>query len=173
MKIGLVRHFEVIHSCKAFKCMSSEEFQQWQDEYNTAAIKPNPVTIDRREWQICYCSDLSRAIETARAIYGENSIRTELLREVEIRPAFKTDRRLPFILWTVLSRISWFFSRKSADSKRADDFINGILAGENKNILIVSHGALMWYLRKSLLSRGFTGPRFAKAKNGYLYIFEK
>ena len=43
----------------------------------------------------------------------------------------------------------------------------------DKDILIVSHGALMWCLRKALISKGFTGPHFAKAKNGYLYTFKK
>ncbi|MDF2505450.1 MAG: hypothetical protein K0R06_2944 [Clostridium sp.] len=36
----------------------------------------------------------------------------------------------------------------------------------------MSHGALMWYLRKVLLSKEFIGPKFTKAKNGYLYTFE-
>jgi len=90
-----------------------------------------------------------------------------------------TNINLPFILWTILGRSAWFFSHKSQSEKhidtkkRANDFISDILTDDKKNILIVSHGALMWYLRKALLSKGFTGPKFRKAKNGYLYVFEK
>jgi hypothetical protein len=47
------------------------------------------------------------------------------------------------------------------------------LTEDKNNILVVSHADLMWYLKKELLLRGFTGPKFGKAKNGYLYIFEK
>jgi broad specificity phosphatase PhoE len=93
MKIGLIRHFEVIHPYKLLALISSEEFKQWQEGYDTA--------------------------------------------------------------------------------KTANAFISDILTDDKKNILIVSHGALMWYLRKALLSKGFSGPQFRKAKNGYLYVFEK
>lgn len=50
MKIGLIRHFEVIHSCKAFTLMSSEEFKQWQNGYNTAKTKQNSLNIDKKQW---------------------------------------------------------------------------------------------------------------------------
>lgn len=41
------------------------------------------------------------------------------------------------------------------------------------NVLLVSHGAIMYYIRKELLINGFTGPSVTKAKNGFLYTFEK
>ncbi|MDD3224328.1 MAG: phosphoglycerate mutase [Clostridium sp.] len=173
MKIGLIRHFEVMYPSKAFALMSSEEFKQWQDSYNTAMTKSNTLDVDKSQWQICYSSDLPRAVYTAKTVFGDEIIKTKLLREVEILPLFKTNIKLPFVVWTVLGRFKWYFSRKKIDEKRASDFISDILNKNEKNILIVSHGALMWYLRKALISKGFNGPKFAKAKNGYLYIFEK
>lgn len=173
MKVGLIRHFKVIHSCSAFKLMSSEEFKNWQEGYNTAYVKPNTVEINKSEWHICYSSNLKRASYTAKTVYGNEIIETKLLREVEILPPFKSNIKLPFILWTILGRFAWFFGHKHIDEKRAYDFISDILNKNDKDILIVSHGALMWYLRKALVSKGFTGPHFAKARNGYLYTFKK
>lgn len=177
MKIGLIRHFEVIHSHKHF--MTSEEFQEWANGYNTAEIRANIVNMDKTKWQSCYSSDLKRAVITAKAVYKNEIISTELLREIEISPVFNTKLRLPYILWLILGRSAWFFSHKSQGErhidtkKRAHDFITYIIAKDNENVLIVSHGALMFYIRKELLKRGFKGPRFSKARNGYLYIFEK
>lgn len=173
MKIGLIRHFQVAYPCKAFTLMSSGEFKEWQDGYNIAKIKQNHVDIDKSQWQICYSSDLSRAMHTAQAVYDNEIIQTKSLREVEILPLFKTNIKFPFILWNILGRFAWYFSHKHIDEKRAYDFIFNILIEDKNDILIVSHGALMWYLRKALLSKGFSGPSFTKAKNGYLYIFEK
>ena len=51
MKIGLIRHFQVIHPYKLFALISSEEFKQWQDGYDTAKTKPNLVEIDKSQWQ--------------------------------------------------------------------------------------------------------------------------
>ncbi|SMC19773.1 Histidine phosphatase superfamily (branch 1) [Clostridium acidisoli DSM 12555] len=172
MKIGLIRHFEVIQSSKALTLMSSEEFKQWQNRYNVAMTRSNAIDIDKKEWQICYTSDLSRAVYTAKTVFGDKIIETKLLREVEILPLFDTNIKIPFIIWNTLGRFQWYFSRKHIDEKRANDFISDILNKYEKNILIVSHGALMWYLRKSLISKGFNGPRFGKAKNGHLYIFK-
>ena len=173
MKVGLIRHFRVIHSYRLFKLMTSREFEDWQYGYDTAETKRNPIEIDKSEWQICYSSDLKRAVYTARTVYGDNIIKTKLLREVEIIPSLKTNVKLPFLFWTILGRFEWYFCHKHVDEKRAYDFICSILNEDGKNVLIVSHGAIMWYLRKALLLKGFKGPRFGKAKNGYLYVFEK
>ncbi|WP_269082515.1 hypothetical protein [Aneurinibacillus tyrosinisolvens] len=40
-------------------------------------------------------------------------------------------------------------------------------------MLIVSHAALMMFMEKELLKRGFTGPKVKTAENGKLYLFEK
>lgn len=173
MKIALIRHFKVLYPCKLFKFMSSKEFKQWQNGYNTAEVKENPVYIDKEQWQVCYSSDLPRALHTAKIVYENEIIETKLLREVEILPLFNINIRLPFILWDTLGKIGWYFFRKHIDDKRACDFISNVLIEDKKNILIVSHGAIMWRLRKVLIYKGFTGPRFTRAKNGHLYIFEK
>jgi Fructose-2,6-bisphosphatase len=176
MKIALIRHFQVIHPHKMF--MSSNEFRKWVEGYNVAETKENIVNIDKSQWQICYSSDLQRAINTATTVYGREIVTTNLLREIEISPFFNTVIKLPFILWNILGRSAWFFSHKSQNEKyldtkrRVHDFISEILIIKNNNILIVSHGALMWYIKKELLLRGFSGPNFIKAKNGCIYVFE-
>jgi hypothetical protein len=107
MKIGLIRHFEVIHPYKLLALISSEEFKQWQEGYDTAKTKQNIVDIDKSEWQVCYSSDLSRAVYTAKTVYGNGLIQTKLLSEIEISPFFKSNIKLPFILWTILGRSAW------------------------------------------------------------------
>lgn len=50
--------------------------------------------------------------------------------------------------------------------------LDTILQQGNEDVLIVSHGALMMYMRKELIRKGFRGPSFSTPKNGQLYIFE-
>lgn len=179
MKIGLMRHLPVIHSHKAF--MTSNEFNLWQKGYDTADVKDNSIIMDETIWGKCYCSDLPRAVTTAKKVYTDELIRTNLLREIEIAAPFDTSIKLPFIIWTILGRSAWYFSHKSQREsyndtlKRAESIINNILEEDtdNLNVLIVSHGALMYYMRKVLLQKDFNGPSFTKAKNGELYVFEK
>lgn len=178
MKIGLVRHFEVIKPI-INRHMTSTEFKAWQDGYDTADVKIKSSNIKSDDWHICYCSTLPRAIKTAKTIYKGKIIKSDLIREIEIAPAFNSNIKLPFMFWTIIGRLAWYFSHKSQSEKhletkkRVHKFISDILSKYNDNVLIVSHGALMYYMRKELLHNGFTGPSFIKAENGALYTFEK
>lgn len=179
MKIGLVRHFEVIEP-EINGGMTSAEFKAWQDGYDTADVKVKPANIKSEDWKICYCSTLPRAIKTAKTVYDGEIIQTNLLREIEIGPAFNTKVRLPFMFWNIIGRCAWFLSHKSQSEKhmetkeRAHKVVVNILnKHQQENVLIVSHGAIMYYIRKELLHNGFTGPSFTKAKNGFLYTFKK
>lgn len=178
MKVGLVRHFEVVKP-QINGGMTSAEFKAWQDGYDTADVKIKPANIKSEDWQICYCSTLPRAFKTAKTIYTGEIIQTNLLREIEIAPAFNTKFKLPFMFWTVVGRCAWYFSHKSQSEKymetkkRAHEIVSDILNKHKDNVLLVSHGAIMYYIRKELLINGFTGPSFTKAKNGFLYTFQK
>lgn len=178
MKIGLVRHFEVIKP-QISGGMTSAQFKVWQDGYDTADVKIRTANIKSEDWQICYCSTLPRAFKTAKTIYNGEIIQTNLLREIEIAPAFKAKFKLPFMFWTIVGRCAWYFSHKSQSEKymetkkRAHEIVADILNKHKDNVLLVSHGAIMYYIRKELLINGFTGPSFIKAKNGFLYTFEK
>lgn len=177
MKIGLVRHFEVIHSYSKF--MTSKEFEEWIKIYDTAPVRKDYIDKSQIKWESCFSSDLPRALSTARHIYKEEIIRTKELREVPLSPVFKTNIKLPFALWTVLGRIAWLCSHGSQNEKKAEteerirNLISYAIASQEKNTLLVTHGFLMKYIQEYLLEQGFKGEKFIKAKNGKIYIFEK
>lgn len=176
---GLVRHFQPISTYNCNRFMTGIEFKEWVREYNTADINHGDLRLDRSEWQKCYASDLPRAIQTARMIYNGEIIETQILREIPIEPVFRTSLKIHFALWSILGRVAWLASHKSQTEnriqtqKRVDGFISQILSLEESNILIVSHGGIVWLLQKELIKHGFVGKRFTKAKNGKLYVFEK
>jgi broad specificity phosphatase PhoE len=62
---------------------------------------------------------------------------------------------------------------KADGIKRIQAVMDEILSQSEEDVLIVSHGALMMFMRKELLKRGFKGPRLKTPENGKLYIFEK
>ena len=70
MKIGLVRHFKV--DCPHKVMMTSKEFREWSEKYEHARILKKKVNMSGIHWDICYCSDLERAVETAKEVYSGN-----------------------------------------------------------------------------------------------------
>jgi len=180
MRIGLVRHFEVLlKKPPRKKVITQSELIDWLEEYDRAEIEKARTSLQDIDWQRCYSSDLPRAITTAREIYKGEIVATEVLRELQLNPIFKKDVKLPYLLWPVIIRVAWLVNHKSQikykleSLKRIKDFIDELLSLHLENILIVSHGAIMIYLRKELKKRGFKGPKFSLPVNGELYVFEK
>lgn len=180
MKVGLVRHFEVDCQMPGIgKLMTPDQFRQWLQEYETSDIKYTKVEPSAITWNKCYSSNLSRAIKTARNFYDGQIIETQALRELVIYPPTDINIKLPILLWLIFGRMAWMLSHKSQiESKsrfqeRVNYILEELILKDDKNVLIVSHGFLMIFLRKELLKHGFKGPEFKKADNGKLYIFEK
>ncbi|WMM26242.1 histidine phosphatase family protein [Tissierella sp. MB52-C2] len=177
MKIGLVRHFEVIHSYSKF--MTSKGFEEWVNIYDTAPVRQDYPDESQIKWERCLSSDLPRALSTARHIYKGEIIGTKELREVHISPVFKTNIKLPFALWTVLGRMEWLCSHGSQNEKKAEteerirNFISYVISSQENNTLLVTHGFSMKYTQEDLLKQGFKGEKFIKAQNGKMYIFKK
>ena len=178
MKVGLVRHFKV--KMKLPKgLVGPDEFMSWFDAYDAAEIETGTVDLGGVAWQRCYASDLPRAVQTAEAIYRGEIKTSTALRELRAYPFFQRNIRLPFIVWGILVRIAWAIDHKSqlesqADiEKRLGTALDEILQESGDDVLIVSHGACMMTLRKELLKRGFTGPKFSTPDNGKLYLYEK
>lgn len=177
MRIGLVRHFKV--HCPHKKMMTSEEFRQWSKKYEHAKIIKNAVEMYGIQWDICYSSDLPRAVTTAKEVYSGNINFDKLLREVDNAPFIHTERlRLPFALWHICGRLAWLFKSKSqpetirGTKKRVRRFMNKI-DWSKENILIVSHGFMMYNLQSELRKRGFKGIKVRHVKNGFLYEYIK
>lgn len=176
MKVGLVRHFKVRQAYPRGR-VSAREVEQWFRKYDEADIEEGQTDLGGIAWHRCYSSDMPRAVRTAESIYGTDIRKMPELREIPA-PTFQTNWRLPLLCWALLIRTSWLFHpRTRQDIKEArvriSKALDEALARNEDNVLIVSHGALMKYLRKELIVRGFRGPNFGVAKNGKLYAFEK
>jgi len=173
MKIGLVRHFEV--NCSHRCLMSAKEFREWVNLYDCSPTKTMDLIIEPGTWDKCYCSDLSRAIETAQHIYRGDIIKSKLIGEVPIAPVFESNVKLPYKFWLMAGRLAWICSHQSQSETlnqtkdRVRRFVSGIL--EEDNVLIVTHGFLMMQIQKELIDRGFSGNRFTRARWGKVYVF--
>ena len=177
MRIGLLRHFKV--NCPHQKSMTSDEFREWSRKYEVSKVIKKKVEMDGIEWDICYVSDLPRAITTAKEVYSGHLIIDKLLREVDNAPFIHTERiRLPFEVWHICGRLAWYFRSKSQPEsiagtrKRIEKFLDRI-DWSKENILIVFHGFMIYNFQKELRRRGFQGERLRLVKNGVLYEYIK
>jgi len=177
MKIGFVRHYKVDY--KAKKMMSSNDFEEYVTSYDNATVIENKIDLEHSQWNKCYCSDLTRAIITAKSIYDKELETTDLLREVKMYPVKKIRLKIPGFLWSISSRIAWKINHVSQletsddTKKRAKEFLSKLDLKEDENILIVSHGFFLITLINELKLLGFKGDIPRNMKNGYLYILEK
>jgi broad specificity phosphatase PhoE len=179
LTIGLVRHFKVIQPKPEKKWMTSVEFKNWVEEYDHCDVILQPSTIDRSDWDMCFSSDLSRAVKTSIHVYKDGVIFTEQLREINIRPFIHTNIKLHYKLWLYISRMSWQLIHKSdPDSKhkiiiRVQNIVDRIEQLDATRVLVVSHGALMWYIQKELRKRRYKGPMFVYPEHGKLYSYQR
>ncbi|MEP6795271.1 MAG: histidine phosphatase family protein [Saprospiraceae bacterium] len=175
MKIGLVRHFKVKHNYPTSWFVSKEEVLQWFEGYENAEIEYQQVNMGEIGWTSCYTSPSARAIKTADAVFSGNNIKTNALRELNILPLLNTKISLPFLVWAILVRIRSFSSNMITEEfkTRLFTFLDTIISEDNENVLIVSHGFVMMFLRKELLRRGFTGPGMMSPVHRRVYVFEK
>ncbi|MBO5198249.1 MAG: histidine phosphatase family protein [Lachnospiraceae bacterium] len=175
MRIGLLRHFKV--DCPHQKMMTSEEFREWSERYEVSGVLKNHVDMYGIEWDICYVSDLPRAVTTAKEVYSGNLFVDKLLREVDNAPFLHTERlRLPFELWHVCGRLAWLFRSRSQPEtisgtrRRIRKFL-GSIDWEKENILIVCHGFMIFNIQLELFRLRFMGTKLKKVRNGVLYQF--
>lgn len=177
MIIGFVRHFKVdLPGNKSV--YSTAEFNKQMIDYDSAPVIANNLDINESDWDICYCSDLLRAITTAHAIYKKEIIKTGLLREVPLRAFTNTTWRLPSFIWHFAGRIAWRFNKQSQPEvyeqtlKRVHDFYDLISSQKEKKVLVVTHGFFMRVLYEELIKKGFRGEIELNPRNGKLYIMQ-
>lgn len=175
MKVGLVRHFKVKKQLPKNIFVTSTDLKQWFDEYDIAEIEESEVNLNEVMWKRCFASDLPRAIKTAEKIYSGNIITMKELRELQLKLPLEKELKLPFLFWAILIKLGFLTPREYIKNvkKQIGTFLDEKLLTYNEDILIVSHGGLMIYLREGLMKRGFRGPKFKIPENGQLYIFEK
>jgi broad specificity phosphatase PhoE len=186
MKIGLVRHFRVEHRPQRF-WLTGKQFDHWVVEYEAAPIGNAEYDDGGQQWDRCLCSDQARAVHTARHIYPQEIVYTELLREVgvaalQLRRFKLPGLRLPLKAWLILCRLSWILGHPSQpESKRtvlerASKVIDSLEAEadrDSQSVLLVSHGGFMTTLDRELRRRGYRAERMGHPRNGQLYLYEQ
>ncbi|EHB68487.1 MULTISPECIES: histidine phosphatase family protein [Paenibacillus] len=177
--IGIVRHFKVTYKPEN-KWMTAKQFNNWVEEYDKAEIQiANNISNDRK-WDVCYCSNQSRATRTAKVIFDGEIIITDQLREIGITAVSKSKIKLHLTIWLILARIAWFLSHKSQEESKLQTLSRAKLILDEieqkyseTNVLIVSHGAFIKTLTKELDRRGYKGKVDIKPRNGKLYTYNK
>lgn len=175
MRIGLVRHFKVKHPFPDKFLLTAEEVVQWFEAYEQAELDITPADLRNVSWEICYSSPLNRAVKTAKNIFnGEINISSSLT-ELSAAPFLYRKIRLPFLLWGLIVRVRSTSSgdEMNAFKQRINTLLDQILAGEEENVLIVSHVFVMQHLHKELIRRGFAGQAFRRPDHGIVYVFKK
>jgi len=175
VRIGLIRHFKVKQAYPAGVRISAQEISDWFRVYDQTDIEVGESDLGGIPWKHCYASDMPRALRTAQIIYNGHITPLKELRELP-PPQFRTAAKLPFIAWAVLIRMSWLFNRQTREDIRMakiriNQVLDQIIKEKEQDVLIVSHAALMLYMRKELLKRGYSGPKFQVAENGKLYVY--
>ena len=178
MILGLARHFQIPH--KKFSLLNGGAFDTWSEWYDTTEVHAREVPKADSSWEKCYCSNLPRAMYTAKWLYPGPIEVTPLLREVPYSRFLPRNLHFPLFMWTTSSRVGWFLNHKSQEENRYQTFerIEKFLAllmerhGKNDRVLIVSHGFLMQYLEKELVQRGFKGDVPLRPRGGIIYEFK-
>ncbi|WP_088105695.1 histidine phosphatase family protein [Halalkalibacter urbisdiaboli] len=176
MKIGLIRHFKVKRGYPQ-KLVTGKDLMNWVEEYDQSEVEETELDLGAVDWKRCYSSDLPRAKVTARKAFKEEIIYMKELREIGLNPLIKMNIKLPLFIHLLLIRVAWLCNHKSQPETKAEVFkrisrtLDEILKSD-KDVLIVTHGGLMLFMRKELIKRGYTGPSFKRPENGNLYVFE-
>ncbi len=178
--IGLVRHFKV-NLDTGNRLYTPNEFNIAMDQYDIAPVIIKPFDSKNIVWNKCYCSDLPRAITTAKTIFPNSDIEiTPLLREVPLRAFTKKRIKLPALFWHIGARIAWHHNKPSQPEsriqteKRIRDFLEILGNRDSKeNILIVTHGFFMINFHRYLSKIGYAGKIDPRPRNGILYLIKK
>lgn len=174
-KIGLLRHFKV--KTESPRHCNSREYDLACERYNRGDVEPGAHGVPTADYSICYASSMKRAILTAQHVFDKEIVPADELVEIPIQAIFKTDIRLPFLLWHVINRTAWMMNlERSPETRdqtreRAARFLSGLEKSDHENILVVSHGFFILTLQEELYKRGFKGPRITHPKHGRLYEF--
>ena len=137
MKIGLIRHFRVN---KPFLkgIVSQSETLIWLKEYEASSSLIITPTKVKGHWEICYSSCLTRAVITAKKVYGNEITCQPAFNEPSGEKIFRKNIRLPFLLWATLIRFAIVTNHKSQSNgkriltERIEAAIDMILSGSHE-----------------------------------------
>lgn len=178
MRLGLARHFRIPHD--RFQWVDGAGFLDWARWYDTTDVKAGSVPTAGDAWDKCYCSDLPRALFTARYLFRGEIETTPLLREVPFSGFLPRKAKLPLLVWQGTSRLGWWLNHASQSENRLQTLerIGRFMAElrerhrEGERILIVTHGFYMQFFEKELNRAGYRGRVPIRPRGGIIYPFE-
>jgi broad specificity phosphatase PhoE len=167
MLVILMRHGKP--SLPPQKSVSSLEFKNWIDSYNSAELcenlKPPKEAVEiAKTCNATLCSNLRRSLSSARMLgISEANFIEHNFREMEMPWGKLANLKIKPKYWAVIFRILWFFgySENSESFKEAKlragnaaSLLESI-AKEKHSVLFVGHGILNHYIAKSLAQNGW------------------
>ncbi len=170
MQIVLLRHGKP--NVPEYKKLRANELHQWIESYNLAGIVSEPVPSQgaTKITNVCStvaCSDLARAIESARALRVKISVIEPVFREVGLPFCSFPTLKLPPNIWAALFRVLWFLGYSSNSESihearlRASNGAKKLIemARNNGSVLLIGHGFVNRFIAKELLAEGWQGPK--------------
>lgn len=168
MRIYLIRHAKPdVNKELLYNSAMAQAYVRAYGEVSIIPFDSSLVNVKLEASTPIYCSNLRRAQETARAIFGEEYIiiSEALFREFETRiNSGPNAYSLPLIVWQSISRLMWVMglNQHGIESynearRRADKAANRLieLAEENRTVVLVAHGMLNRALAKRLKQQGW------------------
>jgi len=169
MKIVLIRHgkpeYELTGKARA------GEFSKVVRDYNRSGIVEHPpqkTKLKALESKIAVCSDLTRSIESARALgFKDIHLCDPLFREVAIPHFTSGSLTMSVTAWIILLRcLSVFGYSNNGESltmakKRAKIAASTLveIARIHEQVLLVGHGFTNYFIARELLARNWRGPK--------------
>ncbi|MES2676252.1 MAG: histidine phosphatase family protein [Pseudomonadota bacterium] len=185
MRIVLMRHGKP--SLSPQKAVSSLNFKNWIDAYNSAELcenlKPTKQTIDIvKTCNTVLCSHLPRSVNSANILGVEKVHCIEhKLREMEMPWGHLTHIKIKPAYWALIFRILWFFGyAKNSESFKEAKLRAGeaallleATAKEKSSVLFVGHGMLNRYIAKSLVRKGWQVKKKVGSRYWEFGVFER
>ncbi len=170
--IFLIRHQRPDVSKNGF--FNQQQADQFLKNYDTCAIEQlvtKPAGLPYEQVTQVFCSNLPRAKQTARAIFGsqvtliEDALFNEFQRQVFRVPFFK----FPIKFWLVGARVLWLvglnntgletFSQARQRANKAAQKLAQQADADGK-VVLVAHGFLNFFVRRALKRMGWREARY-------------
>lgn len=171
MEIILLRHGKP--NIQSIGKLSASEFYDWVKDYNASGLcsssKPTANALNcAQQCEAVVCSDLPRAIESAKALSAGNYfLSNEVFNEAGMPVANWHTLKLSPDIWVAVFRVLWLlgYSKNSESFKeaktRAVEAVKKLteVAGQYERVLFVGHGVYNRILAKELKRSGWSGPK--------------
>lgn len=170
MEIALLRHGKptVTENDK----LSAIEYTGYMRQYDDAGIDlahPPPKEVSRRAEtsSVILCSDLPRAIESAKTLSNSHEVVVDsVFREITMPSINMNTFKFSAKTWGVISRAVWFlgYSNGSESFRQAKERAATAakqligLAETHGSVVLVSHGFVNYFIGRALLANGWEGP---------------